>query len=320
MSRRRNTLTLLRDTWTNFQRDGGPLLGGALAFFGLLSAAPLVMVAVAIAGAVFGEEAVRGELRWQIRSTFGRRIGDFLLNLLQGSYDPEAGFVAAMISIGIVLFAASRVFAMLRLGLNVIWGVKVKPQRRLKKAAATLARKRFFSFAMVLLCSALLLAVVAVKAGLTAIGAWIEGPNDISWVVRVVEVVVSFTLLAVLFTAMYKVLPDARISWRDVWIGGALTAFLMSIGSALIGLYLGYVGPSSTYGAAGSLVLLLLWVYYSGQIFFLGASFTEVWATRFGAGVIPESYAERVPFKRREEGTEEEENPPSWLEQRSPGE
>ena len=314
MSKRRNTLELLKATWTNFQRDGGPLLGGAVAFFALLSAAPLVMVAVAVAGAVFGEEAVRGELRWQIRSTFGARTGDFLLRLIQGSYDPEAGIVAAIVSIAVIVFAASRVFAMLRLGLNLIWGVKVKPQRRLKNAAATLARKRLVSFGMVILCSVMLLSIVAVKTGLAAIGGVLGEGIEIGWAYRLLEVLASFALLTLLFAAMYKVLPDVIISWRDVWIGGALTAFLMSAGSALIGLYLGYVGPSSTYGAAGSLVLLLLWVYYSGQIFFLGASFTEVWATRFGKGVVPEPHAERMVLTPHDE-----ENAPPWLSGRSDG-
>jgi len=314
MGKRRATVELLRDTWVNFQRDGGPLLGGAVAFFGLLSAAPLVMVAVAIAGAVFGEDAARGELRWQIRSTFGSEVGDFLLRLLQGSHDPGAGLVATSISVVILFFAASRVFAMLRLGLNLIWGVKVKPKQRLKKAAATLARKRLVSLGMVILCGALLLLVVAVKAGFSAVGGLFEGQIEIRGIHRVLELIGSFAILAVLFAAMYKVLPDVRIAWRDVWIGGALTALLMSAGSALIGLYLGYVGPSSTYGAAGTLMLLLLWVYYSGQIFFLGASFTEVWATRFGKGVLPEPHAERIAITPRDE-----ENAPPWLSDRHSG-
>ena len=307
MSRRKQALELLSDTWVNFQRDGGPLLGGAVAFFAVLSAAPLVMVAVAIAGVVYGEEVARGELRWRVRSAMGQKGGDLVMRFIEASVDSQAGVVATIVGVAVVLFAASRLFVMLRLGLNLIWGVRIKPKRTLKSAAATLARKRLISFGMVVLCGLLLMVVLTFKTGFSAVDNLLGDAVHIGWFWRVLEFFVSMAVLTVLFASMYKVLPDARIAWKDVWIGATLTAALMSIGSLLIGLYLGYVGPASTYGAAGSLVLLLLWVYYSGQIFFMGASFTEVWAHRYGGGVTPEPHAERMVLAPREDSV------PPWI-------
>lgn len=283
-------------------------MGGAVAFFAILSAAPLVVVAVAIAGVVFGEEAARGELRFQIRTTLGQESGDVLLGLLTSSYNPKAGAFASLVSLVILFYGASRVFVMLRLGLNLIWGVRVKPHRQLKKAAATLARKRLVSLGMVVLCGLLLLIVLSVKTGVSAVDKWLGEGLQISWAWRGLETTASFGVLTVLFASMYKVLPDVRLAWRDVWFGSLLTSALMSAGIFLIGLYLGTVGPSSTYGAAGSFVLVLFWVYYSGQIFFLGAAFTEVWARRFGRGVVPEPHAERMAVSPKDE-----DNAPPWL-------
>ncbi len=308
MGRRRKAFELLRDTWIVFQRDGGPLLGGAVAFFAILSAAPLVIIAVAIAGTVFGEEAARGELTVQVRSVVGREAGDVLLRFLGSSHDPGASAFASLVGLVVLFFAASRVFVMLRLGLNLIWGVRVKPRQRLRKAAATLAHKRLISLGMVILCGLSLLVILGFKASFGAVDAVLGSEVEIGWAWRTVEILVSLALLTLLFAAMYKVLPDVRIGWRDVLVGGTLTAFLMSIGTFLIGLYLGHVSLASTYGAAGSLVLLLLFVYYSGQIFFLGAAFTEVWARSVGRGVVPEPHAERVALP-----PPDEDNAPPWL-------
>lgn len=313
MGRRRKVFELFRETWISYQRDGGPLLGGAVAFFAILSAAPLVVVAVAIAGAVFGESVARGELRSHVESLLGQRSTEGLLHILEVSYDPKAGLLATLAGLVVLSFAASRVFFMLRLGLNLIWGVRVKPRQRLREAAATLARKRLISLGMVVLCGIALFVVLAAKTAFAAVDTLLGDQIRIAWAWRAVDTLVSLGVLTVVFASMYKVLPDVRIAWKDVWVGAVLTSLLMTGGSLLLGLYLGRVVLLSTYGAAGSLVLVLLWVYYSGQIFFFGAAFTEVWARSFGKGVVPEPHAERIQLS-----PPDEENAPPWLTGRPP--
>jgi membrane protein len=272
--------------------DDAPRLGASLAYYTLFAIAPILLVATAIAGAAFGEEAVRGEIVGQLDSLVGREGALAVQSLLEGASQRRAGTIATVIGSITFLIAATGAFLELQVALNTIWRVKVKEGVNLR--AFLLDRLR--SFGLVVAVGFLLLVSLAVTAALAALNAWLARLSpEIPFVWAAIGNVVSIVVTTGLFALLFRFLPDVRLHWRDVTTGALVTALLFAIGQQLIGLYLGQSSMASAYGAAGSMMVLLLWVYYSCQILLFGAEFTRVYAEGRGRKPKPQSFAEKAP-------------------------
>lgn len=280
----KTAIGLLRETFTEWNEDKASRLAAALAYYTVFSLAPMLIIAIAIAGAVFGEEAARGEIVTQIQGLVGRDGAKFIETAIEGASKPRAGTIASLISVAVLLFGASGLFAQLQDSLNTIWEVQPKPGRGL----IGILRDRFLSFTMVLGVGFLLLVSLVLSAGLSGVvnflGSLLPG---IGALLQLANFLLSFAVTTLLFGLIYKVLPDVKIAWSDVWSGAIVTSLLFSIGRFALGLYLGNSSFGSTYGAAGSVVIILVWVYYAAQILFFGAEFTQVYARRYGSRIVP---------------------------------
>jgi membrane protein len=271
---------LVKETASSWDKINAPRLGAALAFYTLLSVAPLIVVCIAIAGMIFGHEAATGQIRYQIQNMVGNEGGKVLESLLENAYKPAQGITAAAVGFFMLLFGASGVFGELRDSLNTVWGRTTHSSTGL----VAMVKYRFVSFAMVLGIGFLLLVSLVLSAGLSAAGKFFQSRLPLPEpALQAGSLLLSFLAITILFALLYKVVPDVYIEWKDVIIGAAVTSLLFSIGKFLIGLYLGKASVGSAYGAAGSVVVFIVWVYYSAQIFFLGAQFTRVFAERHGS-------------------------------------
>jgi membrane protein len=270
---------LLKQTLTEWSEDNVPRMGAAMAYYTIFSIAPLLLIVIAIAGLVFGQEAAQGAIMEQIQGLVGPTGAQAIETMLANASKPSSGLMATVIGIVTLLAGATGVFGELQAALNTIWEAPERPSRGL----LGFLRHRFLSLLMVIGMGFLLLVSLVLSAGLAALGSFYSDLLPIpEFVLQGLNFVISFAVITVLFAMMYKILPDVAIAWRDVWIGAALTAFLFTIGKGLIGLYLGKAGFSSAYGAAGSLVVILVWIYYSTQILLLGAEFSQVYAKTYG--------------------------------------
>jgi membrane protein len=271
---------LMKETVAKWSEVNATRLGAALAFYTLLSIAPLLVVCIGIAGLIFGRAEAQEQISAQLTSLVGPQSAEALKSLLQHAAKPASGITATAVGMMTLLFGASGVFGELRDSLNTIWGVKSTSGSGLMG----MVKYRFFSFAMVLGIGFLLLVSLIFSAAVAAAGKFFAGylPAPEA-VLHLLSTFVSFLTVTILFTLLYKVVPDVHIWWRDVIIGAAVTSILFSIGKFLIGFYLGKASVGSAYGAAGSLVVFIVWVYYSAQIFFMGAEFTHVFAERHGS-------------------------------------
>jgi membrane protein len=280
--------SLLKETFTKWSADRAPRLGAALSYYTVFSLAPLLVLIIAIAGLVFGKEAAQESMMAQIESLVGPQSAAAIQQMLEIAQKPSSGVFASGIAIGTLLLGASGVFAQLQDALNAVWGVEPKAGRGIWGAI----KDRFFSFMAVLGTGFLLLVSLVLSAALAAIGKMFQGllPGQEA-VLHVANFAVSFGVITLLFAMMFKLLPDAKVAWRDVWIGAGLTSLLFTIGKFLIGMYLGKADVGSAYGAAGSLVILLVWVYYSSQILLYGAEFTAVYANRYGSRIVADEQA-----------------------------
>jgi membrane protein len=271
---------LIKRTACRWNEINAPRLGAALSFYTMLSMAPLIVVCIGIAGALVGAEAARNQLAGQIQNVVGYEGGQAIQALLSHASSKSSGVIAAVIGVFTLLLGASAVFGELRDSLNQIWGAKANASLSL----LSMLRQRFVSFAMVLGIGFLLLVSLLFSAAISALykffGSYVPMPEPL---LQFGNLLISFIGITLLFALLYKVVPETRIEWRDVWVGAAVTASLFSMGKFLIGLYLGKAGVGSAYGAAGSLVVFMVWVYYSAQIFFLGAEFTRTFAERHGS-------------------------------------
>lgn len=287
---------LLKQTFAEWQEDKASRLAAALSYYTAFSLAPLLIIVIAIVALVFGQDAAQGEIVGQIQGLVGKEGAKAIETMIENSRKPAEGTIATIISVAILLFGATNVFNQLQESLNTIWEVAPKPGRGVKG----IIKDRVPSFAMVLGIGFLLLVSLVVSAGLTAVSNYLGHlvPN-LSVVWRVVNFLFSFGVITLLFAMIYRVLPDAKIAWGDVWIGAAITSLLFTIGKSLIGLYLGNSSVGSTYGAAGSFVVLLLWVNYSAQILFFGAEFTQVYANKYGSRIVPSKNALPLTEKAR---------------------
>jgi membrane protein len=293
---------LLRQTFTEWNEDKVPRLGAALAFYTALSIAPLLVLLLRVAAIFFGDEAARGEIETQFHSLIGQEGASAVQEMLENASKPQSGIVATVLSIATLLFGASGVFGQLQDSLNTIWEVAPKPGRGI----LGFLRDRFLSMAMVMGVAFLLVVSLVVSTGLAALGGYtLQLPESLKIVSWVVNLVVSLAVFTGVFAMMFKFLPDVKIAWKDVWLGAFITAILFAIGKFAIGLYLGQSALASSYGVAGSLIVLLVWVYYSAQIMFFGAEFTQVYANRYGQRIRPSENAQPVTEEQRaQEGLE----------------
>jgi membrane protein len=271
---------LLKMSVVSWRRDYAASMGGALAYYTLFSIAPVLIIVIAVAGFFLGAEAARGEIVVQLRGLLGDEGATAVQGLLESASEPEEGLIATITSVALLLLGATTVFAELQSDLDRIWRADVKPLSGLWG----FLRARVLSFGMILALAFLLLVSLVLSAALAVVGKWWGGWFE-GWAVllEILNFIVSFAITTGLFALIYKLLPRADIAWRDVWIGAAVTALLFAIGKFLIGLYIGRSGIASGFGAAGSFVVLLVWVYYSTQIFLLGAEFTWVYAHEHGS-------------------------------------
>ena len=293
-SRLRTLYRFFSEVYERFDVDGGSFLGAALAFHALMSVAPLLVVAVAVAGTIFGEEAARGELFSRLEEPLGVEGAALVSRLMEQTYAQQSSGTVALLSVGFLFFAASRLFIKVQESLNHIWGVRVEIDIGLTPATRALAKKRLLSFLMVLISGLLFGLQLLAKALLSGLNHNIQRLIPVGAFGHLTEFAFSTALLALIFASLFRIMPDVRIARRDIWIGALFTALLVSTLSLPVSWYLAYLGTSSTYGAAGSVVLLLLWFYYISLAFLFGAEFISVWAQRHGREVEPESYAMRV--------------------------
>jgi len=281
---------LVVETFSEWSEDRAERLAAALSYYTIFSLAPLLVIAVAIAGAFFGQSSDQAQqaVLNQVAVVVGQDTADAMAELLQSANRPELGSIAGILGVVTLLMGAAGLFGQLQDALNTIWEVAPKPNRGIWG----MIRSRFFSFSMVLGTGFLLLVSLVLSSFLSALGGYVVGDSfeqAIFW--RIVNFVVSLLATWGLFTLIFKVIPDVKIAWSDVALGAAITAVLFSIGRFLLSLYLANASPANAFGAAGSLVLLLIWVYYSAQILFLGAEFTQVYARRYGSRIQPDDNA-----------------------------
>ncbi|MBK8001628.1 MAG: YihY/virulence factor BrkB family protein [Verrucomicrobia bacterium] len=287
----KSSYALMKQTVSEWIDLGVSRMGAALAFYTLFAVAPLFVIVLAVAGIWFGEEAARRELFGQVSGLVGSEGGEAIQALVSAARKPTTGAWATVIAVVTLFVGATGVFVQLQDTLNSIWGVRRKPGRGLRN----FLKDRLLSFALIVGIGFLLLVSLILSAGLSALGNFMTGllpAQEILW--QWINFGVSFGVITLLFAMIFKVLPDVTIAWKDVWIGALLTALLFNFGKYLLGLYLGRSSVTSAYGAAGSLIIVLLWVYYSAQILFFGAKFTQIYSNRYGSRLEPAPGAEAV--------------------------
>ena len=268
----------LAETFNDWSEHKDARLGAALAYYSVFSLGPLIVIAISIAGLAFGQEAVQGQVTGAIRGLLGDTGAQAVEAMLKGADRPREGMLATILGLGTLLFAAIGVVVQLKDALNTVWEVKSPPGKGLWRFARTYV----LSLAGVLALGFLLLISLLLTAALSAVGKYIA-PYLPEGALQIAGSAASFAVIGVLFAMMFKWLPDTRVEWRDVWLGAILTAALFELGKFVIGFYIGKQGLESTYGAAASIVVVLIWIYYSAQLVLMGAEFTQVYARRYGS-------------------------------------
>jgi membrane protein len=274
-------VALLTEQARVWSEDYAPSMGAALSYYSLFSIAPLLLIVIGIAGLVFGADAARGAIFGELRGLIGDEGAQAVEGLLQAADKPKQGIVSTIVGLVVLLLGAMTVFGELQNALDRIWRA---PAREKASGPWNLLRTRLLSFGMVLGIAFLLMVSLVLSAALAALGKW-WGAAFAGWefIAHLIDVLLSFGLMTVMFALIYRYIPRVRVEWHDVWIGAAVTSLLFAIGKFAIGLYLGKSAVASSFGAAGSLVILMVWVYYSAQIFLFGAEFTWVYAHEFGS-------------------------------------
>jgi membrane protein len=290
-----NLPRLMLDAVKSWSKDEVPRLGASLAYYTLFALSPILIIAIAIAGSVYGEEAVRGQIVGEISGLIGRQGAEAVQSLLQGAHHDRTGGFAVIVGTITLLLASSGAFLELQHALNKIFRVKTDPK---KSGITRLLISRLRSFGLVVSIGFLLLVSLIVSAAVAAISTRLQSTELIGpFLLQAFNMIVSLAVMTFLFGLIYRLLPDVRLAWRDVWTGAFVTSVFFSVGKLLIGLYLGHSGVASSYGAAGSVVIILVWVYYSAQVILLGAEFTRVYAEhrRGGTSPPPNHLARRDP-------------------------
>jgi len=271
-------------TVKEWQEDKGPRLAAALAYYTTFSLAPLLVLVIAIAGLLGGREAAQGLVMTQVEDLVGSQGREFVQNMIENANEPSTGALASIIGTVTLIFGAIGAFNELQNALNTIWDVEPKPLEGWRPRVKRFIFERLLSFSMLFVIGFLMLVSLVISAGLAAMSDFISTVPIFSEIVlQALNFIISLGLITLLFAMIFKFIPDVEITWRNVWLGAAITAILFTLGKSLIGLYLGKSDVGSTFGAAGSLALIMIWVYYSSQILFLGAEFTQVFSKRSGS-------------------------------------
>jgi membrane protein len=273
-------VSLLKDTGREFLDEDPFTMAGALSYYTLLSIAPLLLMIVAIAGLVYGEEAARGQVLATFESSVGADAAEFAQDVLAKAHQQGSGWLSAVVAAVGLLIGATTALAQLQAALDKIWGVKAPP-----KPVMALLRGRLFSLILVGVLGATVVASLVASSVLSALSSRVDGPAW-DWLWRAADIGVPLVLMTGLFAMLYKLLPNAVVRWREVWIGAAVTSLLFAVGRVAIGFYIGRSGVASAYGAAGSVIVLMVWIYYSSLIVLFGAEITQVHARRSGAEIV----------------------------------
>ncbi|MAS33173.1 MAG: ribonuclease BN [Anaerolineaceae bacterium] len=290
MSQIRTIFDLLKATFDSWSHDKAPRLAAALAYYTAFSIAPLLVIVIAVAGLVLGQEAAEGQIVGQIRNEIGEDTAQVIETMLENSASTSSGIVATVLGIAAVALGAAGFFGQLQDALNTVWGVEPKGG-----GVVAMIKQRFLSFTMVLGIGFLLLVSLVISAVLSSLHNFVGTLlPQAQLLTQLLNIALSLGIITLLFAMIYKVLPDVEIAWNDVWVGSFMTALLFTVGKYLLGLYLGNSGVASTYGVAGSFVVLLLWIYYSAQILLFGAELTQVYARRYGTRIRPADNAVAV--------------------------
>lgn len=295
-------LGLLKESFEEWKEDDALQWGAALAYYSIFSIAPLLLITISVAGLLFGRAAVEGRLIEEIGGVVGPQAAEAIQTMVANASTSGSGVWGTILGVVMMLVGASAAFAHLQKSLNHLWNVEPKPGSGWR----LMVRQRVAALGMVLVVALLLLTALVLSAAVSALGSYAQQLLPMpAWVLGLIDLVVSMAVITLLFAAIYKVLPDVEIAWREVWVGAAMTAFLFVLGKLAIGFYLGHSSVASSYGAAGSLVVLLVWIFYSSQLVFFGAELTQVWARRRGTRIEPSAWAVRadqVPARQRGEG------------------
>ena len=313
----RDIPSLFKETYKEWMDDEPFDLSAIVAYYSIFSLPALLIIIITIAGSAFGQEAVQNQLKSQISSMIGSDTASQVQTMISESYRQGNAGIALAIGIATLLFGATGVFVALQKSLNRVWEVKADPR---KSGIRTLLKTRATSFGIILALGFLLLISLVLTAGLTAVSDWVAArlPDFFLYIFYVINFVVTFGLITLLFALLYRFLPDVNIEWKSVWVGAAITALLFVIGKFALAFYFGEAEPGSTYGVAGSIILILLWVSYSCLILFFGAEFTQVYAKRYGQSIEPNENAIRIEddyevLKERGRISREEKNRSSGL-------
>lgn len=301
---------LIYDTYTEWSHDRAARLGAALAYYALFSIAPLLVIMITIAGSVYGEVAAKGQIVNAISDQIGPEAAVGVEQLLAGIYETGASLFTTLISAIILIYGATNLFSQLRDALNTLWNVRPKRRPHFFGGILEIAWDRFISGVMVIIVSILLLATLALSVSLTALNGWLKTlitPNT-SFLLEGGNLLTGLGLTTFLFAITFKLLPDVKIAWRVVWVGALVTSILFNIGAFLLGLYFGYGGGRSALGAAGSLVVIMVWISYSAQIIFFGAKFALVYGAAIGKPILPAAYAMGLKLSQADINTIESNN------------
>lgn len=283
-------ISMLKETFKEWQEDKASRLAAALTYYTLFSLAPFLLILISVLGLLVDPEDMKGEISVQVESLVGPDGAAMIQTMIENADQSGATGWAGLVGLVTLALGATGVFNALRDALNTIWNVTPAPGRGL----LGMIKDRLTSFSLIPVTGFLLLVSLVADAGLSLMRNYFAGivPGEAwSWVIQGLGLIVSLLVITFLFAAIYKILPDADIAWRDVWVGALVTSFLFTLGRFLIGLYIGHSSAASVYGAAGALIVILLWVYYSAQVLFLGAEFTQVYARRYGSRIQPEKGA-----------------------------
>jgi membrane protein len=281
---RQRAIAMAGQIFDDWARDNAPRLAASLAYYTILSSAPLLVIAIAMADRMFGEAAVQGQLAWEIQTFVGGAAAQAIQGVLRDAHRVSSGLVATIFSIVTLIAGASSVVVELHSALNVIWGIPDPDAGGWWKSLVALAKERLYSSLVVLGAGGLLIVSLIVSISIAAIGSLFRPIVPLpEWAFHLVAFAASFVGATLLFAAIYKLIPDVRLQWSDVLVGASATSLLFTVGKQLLAVYLGRVGFESTYGAAWTVVIVLVWVYYSAQLFFIGAEFTKVYTRTFGS-------------------------------------
>ncbi len=287
----KNIWGLLKDAAVAWDDDNAAAQGAALSFFTILSLSPLLIIVVVLSSVGYGRDAANGHLVAQIRGLIGTEGASFVQGLISNAYKADTNISATVFSIIMLLLGATGVFIQLRDSLNMIWRVRQRP----RGAIHGFVRVRLLSFALILGIGFLMIVSLTISAVLSAASIFVSSRLPVlAGVVPLIDGIVSYTGITVMFAFLFKFLPAVVIRWRDVWVGASFTSFLFAIGKYAIGMYLGNGAMGTTFGAASSLVIVMMWTYYSSQIVLYGAEFTKFYARRFGSAIVPSANGIRI--------------------------